>query len=213
MSPQLSANPPRGIDGFLEHFAAYGWALQPHFLSTDTVQALAAQARHHFLSGGFKQAGIGRADQFQQDTRIRKDFIAWIDGLDQTSPLGRYQQAMAELQQRLNQAFFLGLHDQESHFAYYPVGAFYKRHVDRFQDSDLRTVSAVLYLNRDWQAADGGYLRMWDDNGRHWDIAPEGGTLVIFESHRFPHEVLTAKRPRYSITGWFRRRADNSLFA
>lgn len=30
------------------------------------------------------------------------------------------------------------------------------------------------------------------------------GTLVVFLSEEFEHEVLPAKRDRYSIAGWFR---------
>jgi len=32
---------------------------------------------------------------------------------------------------------------------------------------------------------------------------------VVFESERFPHEVLAAESERYSIAGWFRM--NNSM--
>ena len=35
-------------------------------------------------------------------------------------------------------------------------------------------------------------------------VTPSFATLVCFLSERFPHEVLPAKRPRYSIAGWYR---------
>jgi SM-20-related protein len=35
-------------------------------------------------------------------------------------------------------------------------------------------------------------------------VIPQLNTLVLFLSERFPHEVLPAKRVRYSLTGWFR---------
>jgi SM-20-related protein len=34
------------------------------------------------------------------------------------------------------------------------------------------------------------------------------GTLVVFLSDRFPHEVRQASRLRYSIAGWFRVNAS-----
>ena len=34
-------------------------------------------------------------------------------------------------------------------------------------------------------------------------VLPEFGTLVIFLSEEFPHEVLPALRDRYAIAGWF----------
>jgi len=37
-------------------------------------------------------------------------------------------------------------------------------------------------------------------------VHPTGGTLVLFLSERFAHEVLPAKRERLSLTGWFKSR-------
>ena len=116
-----------------------------------------------------------------------------------------------ELRQALNQAFYLGLADYESHFAHYPPGAFYQKHLDRFRDDDRRTVSAVLYLNDDWQADQGGALRLYPDGGEPLDVLPEAGTLVLFMSADLPHEVLPATRERLSLTGWFRRRGSGPL--
>jgi SM-20-related protein len=35
-------------------------------------------------------------------------------------------------------------------------------------------------------------------------VQPLHGTVVVFLSEEFPHEVLPASRDRYSIAGWFR---------
>jgi SM-20-related protein len=40
-------------------------------------------------------------------------------------------------------------------------------------------------------------------------VLPSFGTIVVFLSEEFPHEVLPAKRDRYSIAGWFR--LNNSI--
>ena len=37
------------------------------------------------------------------------------------------------------------------------------------------------------------------------DVQPEAGTLVLFRSADLPHEVLPARRERWSVAGWFRR--------
>ncbi|WP_338057695.1 2OG-Fe(II) oxygenase [Shewanella japonica] len=34
-------------------------------------------------------------------------------------------------------------------------------------------------------------------------VTPSLGTIVVFLSEEFPHEVLPAKLDRYSIAGWF----------
>ena len=35
-------------------------------------------------------------------------------------------------------------------------------------------------------------------------VMPRMGKLAVFLSEEFPHEVLPARRDRYSIAGWFR---------
>jgi SM-20-related protein len=35
-------------------------------------------------------------------------------------------------------------------------------------------------------------------------VTPLMGTLVLFLSEDFPHEVLPATRDRYAIAGWYR---------
>ena len=76
----------------------------------------------------------------------------------------------------------------------------------RFRDDDARVLSSVTYLNADWGDRDGGALRLYLPRGAH-DIAPRGGSLVLFLSAEIEHEVLPATRERLSIAGWFRRRA------
>ncbi len=113
---------------------------------------------------------------------------------------------------QINASLFLGLEDFEGHFALYPPGAYYQKHVDRFRDDDARTVSAVLYLNRDWSVEQGGELRMYFPDERTLDLPPLAGRLVVFLSGEFPeHEVLPASRERLSLTGWFRRRSESLL--
>jgi SM-20-related protein len=48
---------------------------------------------------------------------------------------------------------------------------------------------------------------MYLEDERVYDVAPQAGTLMVFMSAQWPHEVLPATRDRLSITGWFRRRA------
>ena len=72
-------------------------------------------------------------------------------------------------------------------------------------------ISVVLYLNEGWTDADGGQLRLHLAGGPR-DVLPELGTFVIFRSDTVPHEVLPAARPRYSLTGWYRRRSFTNIF-
>lgn len=158
----------------------------------------------------FKAAGIGRQTDFQVQETIRSDKIHWIQPSTQIT--AEFLQWMDSLRVGINRRLFMGLFDYESHFAHYPVGAFYKKHVDAFrgkrqQGQSNRVLSTVLYLNDAWQPNDGGELLLYaegDDNRVIETILPECGRLVIFLSEKFPHEVLPAKRERKSIAGWFR---------
>jgi len=42
--------------------------------------------------------------------------------------------------------------------------------------------------------------------GEYRDVLPHLGTLALFLSDRYWHEVLPARRPRFAVTGWFRTR-------
>ena len=100
----------------------------------------------------------------------------------------------------------LGLYSFESHFAVYQPGAFYKRHLDAFKGQANRVLSLVTYLNPDWQEADGGQLVIYtsEEDKTGIRVLPKFGTVVVFLSEEFPHEVLPATRSRSSIAGWYR---------
>ena len=111
-----------------------------------------------------------------------------------------------QLQDAINQRFYLGLFDFEVHFALYPANAFYKRHLDQHKNQDTRVLTAITYLNENWHQDDGGELQLYLNNGKTISVEPKAGTFVCFMSADFEHEVLPAKRERASLTGWFRKR-------
>jgi SM-20-related protein len=177
-----------------------GWGVIENFLPLDTVAGLARESRQLDL----RQAGVGRPRIVNND--IRGDHILWltpphVSTLQQTC-LDHFEQ----LRLTLNQDLQLGLFEFEGHFAHYPVGAFYRKHLDSFQQENRRIVSCILYLNQDWQEPQGGQLRLYTGSKKHVDVLPQAGTLVVFFSDQFWHEVLPANRDRLSITGWFKER-------
>ena len=118
---------------------------------------------------------------------------------------------MAEVQQALNRALFLGLFEYEAHFAHYPPGAFYRRHLDSFRGRANRVVSTVGYLNPDWPEDGGGEMVLYAPDEPEREVArvrPSAGTFACFLAERVPHEVLPTRLPRASIAGWFRRNAS-----
>ena len=191
----------------VDDLAANGWSQQNIFLPEDLTRALAAECRKRAAEGELAPAAVGRGPSSEVREGIRGDHIQWIDP-GQAEACDSYLGLMDSLREAMNRGLFLGLEDFESHFALYPPGAFYLKHVDRFRDDDRRMVSAVVYLNEGWLPEHGGQLRMYLEEDRAYDVEPVGGCLVVFLSGEVPHEVLPATRDRLSLTGWFRRRGN-----
>jgi SM-20-related protein len=166
-------------------------------------RCLRAEAEALHAAAAFAPARVGRAQGRQRDDAVRGDSTCWLN--EDLAAGGAYLRWMDGLRRSLNRELFLGLAEFEAHYAHYPPGAFYRRHVDRHRDSNARVVSAVFYLNPDWRAEDGGELRLEDAGGSPLlTLSPQGGTLLLFMSDDMPHEVLAAARARWSIAGWFR---------
>jgi len=196
------------LDTLLDALAGPGWCVLPQAFAPDQVAALRATCLERHQDGQFHPAGVG-AKTPSLRSEIRGDHIRWIEQADPDPAVQTYLAAMDDLRQGVNQAFYLGLHELEAHFAVYPQGSGYKRHLDRFRDDDRRTLTAIVYLNQDWADDDGGMLHFWPDpagTGEAITIPPRGGTLVTFLSDRFWHEVAPARRQRLALTGWFKRR-------
>lgn len=152
----------------------------------------------------FDQAGIGREQDFHTNEFVRTDQIQWLDN---QQPFAQdYLAWVEELRLRLNRHLFLGLFDYECMFAHYQEGAFYKRHLDAFRGSTNRRLTTVLYLNPQWNPENGGELLIYRKRSKTpiETVAPTFGTLVVFLSEVFPHEVLPANKSRFSLTGWYR---------
>lgn len=179
-----------------------GWVVLPSYLDRGTSTAMAAWLRQRWEAGAMRPAGVGRGPTLQLRPEIRSDRILWVDSAVPPAPLGEYLARMETLRGHLNRTLFLGLDEYECHLTIYPRGAFYRRHLDRFADQARRQVSSVFYLNPDWRMQDGGALRLETDAGPV-SVLPEAGTLVLFRSGDFWHEVRRARRLRMSVTGWF----------
>lgn len=200
--PQL--NIPRIADALAEH----GYLVVPQFLSATDASAL-----YHHASGladnAWQLAAVGRKEQQTINTNVRSDRIRWLES---AHPIEQaYLETMDQLRNGLNRELFMGLFDYEAHLAHYQPGAFYKKHLDAFKGRSNRILTTVLYLNPTWQLSDGGQLVIYGENGKVLtEVLPTLGTMVIFLSDRFVHEVRVGSRDRFSVTGWFRLNASIS---
>lgn len=201
-----TADADRAVDALVEH----GWVSLSHWLPAEHIEQMRQHCEAHWQAGRLRHAGVGRGADFRVLPEIRNDRVLWLEAATADPATADFLASMDALRQVLNRALYLGLDRFEAHLAMYPPGARYRPHLDHFRNSRHRVVSSVLYLNAgDWGRADGGQLRLYlgaQPRGNHVDILPCGGTLVLFLSQRFWHEVLPARRDRWSITGWFCRR-------
>ena len=199
------AAPVAGDAEFAAGLLGAGVALRPDFLDAAQVRELAACAARRFSRDEFHAARIGSASTLRREAAIRGDSICWL-----TEPLlpaeAAVLDAIERLRLELNRQGMLGLFDAEFHFARYPPGAGYVRHVDQPRGRGQRRVSLIVYLNPEWPAQAGGELRIHAADGSYRDVAPLGGLLVGFDTRGCEHEVLPAAQARWSLCGWLRTR-------
>jgi len=191
----------RHFEFIADGLAESGYAVADEFLSEDEVNTILELDIFQEGVNAFRKAGVGKIQQLQINESIRGDYIRWIDKNDAPPPVKVYMNRLKGLSEFLNQSLFLSLKDTEVHFTIYPAGSFYKRHLDQFKKDDHRKLSVICYLNKDWQDAHGGQLRMFLEKGQ-MEFLPLAGRLVCFRSDMIEHEVLPATRERLSLTGW-----------
>jgi SM-20-related protein len=191
------------FDCLINSFIADRVGIADHFLST----SLAAQLKHNlterYLAGQLITAGIGNNEELHLDKMIRSDRIYWLDRSQNDPSENLFFDLMDSFVLYLNTTCYTGITGYEFHYALYEKGSFYKKHLDQFRNDKSRAFSMILYMNTDWQAADGGELCV-----QHADyvqtIAPNNGKCVFFKSSELEHEVLVTQQQRLSITGWLK---------
>ncbi len=150
-----------------------------------------------------QRAGTGKNENFEQNKLFRNDIIYWLDRKHNNIHENSFFDLMDAFIVYLNATCYTGITAYEFHYTLYETGSFYKTHLDQFQNNDSRKYSIILYLNTEWETADGGELCI--HHAAHLqNIAPTNGRIVFFKSNELPHEVLVTNKPRMSITGWLK---------
>lgn len=183
------------------------YSIVDDFFLPEEVQNLRSSLINKYDEEDFKKAAIG--NQFNEliVKAIRGDFIFWIDEKLANKEEQVFFDKIAHFTNYLNRTCFLGIQEREFHYALYPEGTFYKRHLDTFQNDDSRKLSLVCYLNdEDWLPEYGGELVIYKEDEKDIKIYPLKGRLVVFESQILEHEVKPVKQERLSITGWLKTR-------
>lgn len=188
-------------DSWFESLAVNDYVIIDNFLGADLLQLVKDEFVILEQKGCFGQAAIGSKNEQKVIQEIRSDLIYWInknDGILQS----KLHDLFLALKNLINKHCFLSLSDFEFHFAKYPKGSFYKKHLDQFDSRSNRMISVILYLNKDWKEGYGGELKIYPTNEEPNTIAPLQNRLVMFKSDALPHEVLVSNFERKSITGW-----------
>lgn len=177
------------------------------FFAEEEVKQFRTTLLSKYESERFKKSAIGNKFNEEIDKTIRGDFIYWINEAHPSTSEQLFFQKINSLIEYLNKTCFMGIVKKEFHYAVYPKGTFYKRHLDAFQNDDRRKLSIVCYLNEaNWPKENGGELTIYTEN-ETIDILPLPGRVVLFESQLLEHEVKRVQASkRLSITGWLKTR-------
>lgn len=186
------------------------YSIVEDFYSTPEVEELRNSLLEKYEEDNFKKAAIGNRTNEIIAKSIRGDFILWLNEAEAAQAEKAFFRKINDFVDYLNKTCFMGILHKEFHYALYPEGTFYKRHLDTFQNDDRRKLSLVCYLNdQDWKPDYGGELVIYkEENGKEVPVTiyPFPGRVVIFESQVLEHEVKPVKTERLSITGWLKTR-------
>lgn len=187
-----------------------GFYLIDNFLAPDSFNGLRDKALQLMQTNHLKPAKIGHQTIAEIHSDIRRDYIHWLDEASEHQATQAWFGAIKAIEASLNQQLFLGLNEFESHFACYQPGAFYKKHIDQFQQTQDRRISCVYYLNEQWSDSFGGELILYDKSDNLlMSVPPLANRLICFSSD-LPHEVTKTTQCRLSIAGWMKVRSLNN---
>lgn len=193
-------------ENIIEDLTSKQYSIIDNFFTSEEVVALRQSLLDKYEEDAFKKSAIGNRTNEVIKKAIRGDIILWIDENNINASEQLFFNKINDLKDYLNRTCFLGINQKEFHYAIYPEGTFYKRHLDTFQNDDRRKLSFVCYLNEEnWKPENGGELILYLEKGEEV-VYPFPGKVVIFESQILEHEVKPVNTPRLSITGWLKTR-------
>ncbi|CAG5068594.1 hypothetical protein DYBT9623_01326 [Dyadobacter sp. CECT 9623] len=187
------------IDSYIDNKVG----IAENFLNATLANQLREKLAALHSQGHFQSAGTGNEKIILHDKLYRSDMIYWLDRKHNDPVENEFFDLMDSFVLHLNSTCYTGITGYEFHYAMYPAGSFYKKHLDQFRNNPSRQYSMITYLNPDWQEGNGGELRIHHADSEQ-DISPVSGKSVFFKSSELEHEVLVTNTARLSITGWLK---------
>ncbi|CAK9807639.1 Egl nine homolog 1 (Fragment) [Anthophora plagiata] len=195
----------------------YGMCVVDNFLGAEKGLQVLNEVLNMYSAGLFKDGQLVSNKAGANDLKtIRGDQITWLDGKEkQCQNIGMLISQVDAVIMRANKMCNNGKMGNytingrtKAMVACYPGhGSHYVKHVDN-PNRDGRCITAIYYLNRDWDIKkNGGLLRIFPEGWRGdqvADIEPLFDRILFFWSdRRNPHEVQPAYKTRYAITLWY----------
>ena len=210
LSNQLSGFQNEAYEDIINQLQNQHFACVDDFFNKKLLDHLHQHILYLYKTDELKKAAIGKHFDEHIKTEIRGDYIQWMNDKQPQNVEALFFEIVQQFVEYLNRTCFTGILHKEFHYAVYPEGRFYKRHLDTFQNDQRRKLSIVLYLNKNWAKSSGGELVLYlneDNQEKALIIEPIFGRLLIFESQQIEHEVKPVKQNlRLSITGWLKVR-------
>lgn len=191
------------FDELIGSFIDHKIGLCEHFLTIELAKLLQQDLLDLDREKRMLPAGIGNHAIKDQAQKKRGDKIFWLDKKNNNPNEIAFLEQVESLIDYLNTTCYTSINSYEFHYALYETGSNYQRHKDQFKNNQDRKYSLITYLNDDWVDKDGGALMIYQNETTN-KILPTMQKAVFFQSNVIEHEVLTATRPRMSVTGWLK---------
>lgn len=186
---------------WMDELALNEYVVIDQFLKEDQLTLLLKFFNEKIQKNEFSKAAIGSSGNELLIQEIRGDYTYWLEQKKDVSIQSIFE-TLENTKSILNRMCFLSLSHFEFHLAHYPIGSFYKKHLDQFNHRNNRMISMIIYLNENWRPGDGGELKVYPKNHSAETISPIMNRCVLFKSDALLHEVLKTNTGRKSLTGW-----------
>jgi Rps23 Pro-64 3,4-dihydroxylase Tpa1-like proline 4-hydroxylase len=206
----------------VEQLKNHGYTIIDNVISEELQKNILEQTNDMVSSNKLQPAGSSKSEHDDpfRDNKARTDLTAWLHHEQEQGALKKLMnQIIAPLGSDISKVLHLRKHwkQAEHQLAFYKGSTtnpgYYEKHRDAFPDEGSneeimtqRRVTAICYVNHQWQEGDGGKLRIWTskrDGGHSLDIEPIGGRILLFLSGAVDHQVLHTYKDRVAITAWY----------